>query len=92
MLRVCGQLTCEPPTSWSTSVHFRQREEETRPAVRTAEGTAAMPSWDNRDYLNASFFSQTVGVRSQKTRWLYAARRGDFRGIFKYFVAILEVS
>ena len=37
------------------------------------------------------FSSQTVGVRSQKTRWLYAARRGDFRGIFKYFVAILEV-
>ena len=26
------------------------------------------------------FFSQTVGVRSQKTRWLYVARRGDFRG------------
>ena len=51
LLRVCGQLTCEPPTSWSTSLHFRQLDTETRPAVRTAEGTAAMPSWHNLDYL-----------------------------------------
>ena len=49
-VKLCGQLTGEPPTSWSTSVHFRQREEETIPAVRSAEGTAAMPSWDNLDY------------------------------------------
>ena len=33
LLRVCGQLTGEPPTSWSTSVHFRQLDTETRPAV-----------------------------------------------------------
>ena len=49
-VEVCGQFTDKPPTSWSTSVHFRQLDTETRPAVRTAEGTAAMPSWDNLDY------------------------------------------
>ena len=44
----------------------------------------------NNNSVYVLFFSQTVGVRSQKTRWLYAARRGDFRGIFQYFVAIFR--
>ena len=44
-VKVCGQFTDKPPTSWSTSVHFRQLDTETRPAVRTAEGTAAISLW-----------------------------------------------